>query len=421
MLSRAVAAGGVALLLGAVAAPAAAQSGAEGGCPVVSAAQGLQIMVDAPVNVLLEEPSGAALSVAQACVNYALSDSMGFASNPYPGGTPLTLLRTVGSSLGEGTGQPPPEYPGYVASRHPGESESRVEQPGYSLGAKSTETSSRSRAQAGPAQDASEAGAMATAESVVDPGALTGRAVATSDTQPLTFNGVLELGRVRSTASAAVDAKGSVRRESSLSIGRTTVAGQAVQITPRGVEAAGQTVPGPGADPAEALEAAGIEVRYLAEEKSARGVLSAGVDVVVKQENPDSPGSYNQVHYTVGRSFAAADKVERPVGGGPGVGLPGSPGDVGPVDETAVAGDSGPVADAPVAGSVAPEAASAPEAAPGPDAAPAPQVAAPAGWVGRPMDMGMAGFYLVLVCGAVAMVAGMTLLRLLGVRTQWTS
>lgn len=415
-------------MAGTVASPAAAQGGVEDGCPVVAFAQGIQVMIDAPLNVLLEEASGVGVPVAQACVNFALSDSKGFASNPYPGelamASPSLVWDSVWNELTKATGVPKPApapgYPWYAASRYPGESESRVEQPGNSLSATSTETSTKARAQFGLPQDSAYAATtVTTAESVVDPGALTGIAKAESDTQPLTFNDVLELGRVRSTASAAVDAKGAVKRESSLTIGRTTVAGQVVQVTPRGVEAAGQTAPVPGSDPAEVLKAAGVQVRYLAEEKSARGVLSAGVEVVVARETSPGSGKYNRMHYTIGRAFAAADKVEAPPGGGPGDGFSGLPGGGGPVGDTAGVGDSG----APAGGAV-PQAAPAPELAaspPNPRAAPAPQVAAPVAWVGRPMDMGMAGFYLVLVCSAAAMFAGMTLLRLLGVRTRWTS
>lgn len=421
-MSRVVVVGGIALSAAAVEGSAVAQEPAEGGCPVVASAQGVQVMITVE-DQLLDQPSGVGAPVAQTCVNFGLSDSMGFASNPYPGETVLSLPALVWgpSGLEGATGQSTPAYPGYAASRYPVETKSQSEQPGYSLRAASTETSSKARAYSGLTQDATNvATTVATAESVVDPAALTGTATAASDTQPLTFNEVLELGRVRSNASAAVNAKGTVRRESSLVIGRTTVADQVVQITPRGVEAAGQTVPVAGSDPAEALAEAGIQVRYLAEEKVPNGVLSAGVEVVVKQESKLASGRYYRVHYIIGRAFAAADKVERPVGGVPvGGALPGPVAGGGLGGDAEGAGESG--GPAPESASV-PEAAEsppAPEAAP--QAAPAPQVAAPAGWVGRPIDMGMAGFYLVLVCGAAAMFAGTTLLRLLGVRTRWTS
>lgn len=401
----------VACLLGAPGTAAAAE-GAEDTCPVVASAQGVQLMGRQSDQLVLQGATGASLPHAQACVNFAISDSSGFAGGPYPGDLVLTAPALVRGA----TGLPVPDYPAHAASRSPGTEDSEIEQPGFSLSSHSSETSTEARAHTGVGRDGAEAGsALVTASAEVDPDARSATATAASDTQPVTVNEVLELGRVRSTATAEIDADGKVGRTSTLLVGRTAVAGQVVQITPEGVEAAGQTAPLPAADPVEQLEAAGIEVRYLTEEKTERGVLSAGIEVTVRRTDPDT-GAVTTVAYTFGRAFAAVAPVEAR-GGTPAA--PDAPA-IPPLAEggPAVADGQVPPESAPVAGGAAPAPAEAPEAA---EAAPAPAVAQPIRRVGNPVDMGLAGLYLVVVFGALAMVASGTLLRLLGVRTRWTA
>ncbi|MGH3521134.1 MAG: hypothetical protein ACRDQ7_27910 [Haloechinothrix sp.] len=412
----ALAGAGAVLLLAVAPSGAAAEEPEEAGCPVVAAAQGVQVMVSASDNLLLQAPSGAGVPVAQACVDYGIQDSSGFAANPYPGSTVVALPALLRGQ----TGQAVPDYPAYVASRHPSVEESKAERQGHALSSRSTATSTKAQARSGVGSDAASAGsAAALAEAVVNPDTRQAIATATAETQPLTINDVLRLGEVRSVATAKVDAAGKVTRDSQLRIGRTEVAGQVVEITPDGVRAAGQPVGLPDANPAEALEQVGVRVRYLAQEKTARGVLSAGIEIFARHQDPQSGAVYT-AQYTFGRSFAAAQQVERPAGrAGGDVPLP-------PVQDSGSAGaapvaEDVPVGDA-VAGGPAPAEAPLPAAGP-PDsaAAPEPVIAAPARLAGNPVDMGVTGLYLVLVFGAVAMFACGTLLRLLGVKTRWTS
>lgn len=390
---------------------AAASAGSEESCPVVASAQGVQVMVSASDNILLEAPAGAAVPAAQTCVDYGIADSSGFAGNPYPGETVLAAPAIIRGA----TDAPVPGYPAYASSRHPSTEEDKVEQQGYSLSAESTETSSTAQARSGLAQDGGTAvTAVATAKSTVNPGSKVATSSAASDTQPLTINDVLQLGRVHSTATATIGAGGKVTRSSELTIGRTKVADQVVEITREGVRAAGQTAPLPEGDPADALEAAGVRVRYLAEQKSARGVLSAGIEVVAKQQDAQSGAVYT-AHYTFGRAFVAVAPVEaRAASGSPpppvGAGSSGTPATGG--EPGSPSADSGP---SPSSGD-----AEVPEAAPPAPESPEPAVAGPARLVGNPMDIGAAGFYVVLVFGALAMFASGLLLRLLGVRTRWT-
>jgi hypothetical protein len=399
------------LLLLLVSMPGAFAEEAEAGaCPVVAAAQGVQVMVTKSDDVVLERPSGLAVPVAQSCVDYAVGESMGFASNPYPGDTVV-----VSVPLARGvTGAPVPDYPAYAASRYPSVEKSEVDQPGYSLHARSSKVSSQARARSGADQDSADAGATeVSAESLVDPKARTSTARSRSHTQPLTINDVLLLGDVRSTALATAGADGRVARSSELRIGRSQVAGQVVEITPAGVKTAGQTSPLPGDDPAEVLQAAGVQIRYLTEEKTSRGVLSAGIEVIARQQ---VEGTAVTVHYTFGRAFAAAAEV----GEGPSADLPDLDAPVSAAaDSGAPEGEdaSGPN---PATGDATsgPAPAEPPHAADVPPSEMAPEQVAVAG---DPVDMGMTRLYLMIVFGALAMFASGTLLRLLGVKTRWTS
>lgn len=405
---RAVVGLGAVLLLAGLPAGAAAVEQSEGGCPVVATAQGLQITVSASDNLLLAAPAGAGIPVAQACVDYGVRDSSAFASSPYPGESVIAAPGLISNQ----TGQEMPPYPAYAASRYPAKEHTEAEQPGFSLRADSTEVSSHARARSAAGAEENSGSTLATAKSTVDPATTASAATAEADAQPMTVNGVLRLGHVHSVASAKVDADGKLHRSSDLKIGRTTVGGQEVVITPKGVQAAGQTVPVPATPPTEALEEAGVTVRYLTSERTRSGVLSAGIEVTARQQDPES-GAVTTVRYTLGRSFAAAaPAVKEP--GGPG-GAPGVPVDPAGPGASGSAGGTG-TADGPAPA----DAGDVPAEAP-PAGGPPPELAGPNQLLANPVDVGAAGFYLVLMLGALVMVASATLLRLLGVKTRWTS
>ncbi|MGW2563651.1 hypothetical protein ACWCXB_31395 [Streptomyces sp. NPDC001514] len=409
-LRRALAATGAVVLLACLSPPAvAAEPGEEGGCPVTAVAQGVQVVVSASDNAALQAPSGVGAPVAQACVDHRVEESYGFASNPYPGETIVSAPALINSQ----TGQSVPGYPAYATSRYPSPREAENGQYGHTLSSRSDKNSTRANARTRLGQDAAGAETTALANAAVDPVRRTSSASATADTQPMTLNGVLRLGRVRSVATATVGKDGKLVRASRLSVGRTEVAGQVVEITEGGVRAVGQEGPLPQSDPAKALEAAGVRVRYLRAEHTEQGVVSAGVEILVRQQDTQSGAVYT-VHYTFGRAFAAAAPVEPPPGGG---------GDVPPLEApppAAGVGDAGPPTE-PQDAVPAEEPLAEEPSAPGDDAAAAPTVPSPARLIGNPVDMGMTGLYLVVAFGAVATFACGTLLRLLGVRTRWTS
>lgn len=382
--------------------------------PVHAAAEGVRVTLSAPDFLLVSDLFDAGVPVAQTALQYNIGLSKGFASNPYPGEAVVT---TPGLVAGQ-TGQPVPDYPAYADSTYPAKSKSTVEQQGYALRSHSARTSSEATATAGLAPAGGQVGQVAaTAVSRVDPSKGVATAQAESDAQALAFNDVLRIGRVHSRAIVTVGPDGTVTRSSDLSIADTTVNGQRVAITPQGVVVAGKATALPSADPiAEALEAAGVRVRYLAEDKTANGIIAAGIEVSARQQLPN--GVTGVVRYTLGRAVAGAEPVAeepseartdlRPVTG---VEEPG-----------AASGGSEPGGSAaPAVGSPDPLAAPS-QAAPAP--APAPSVAPPASTalrlVGTPVDIGATGLYLVLAFAGLAMFASGTLLRLLGVRTRWS-
>lgn len=392
------------------------------GCPVVAAAQGVQVMASKSDDFLLSAPSGLGMPVAQACVNHGVSESTGFASGPYPGETVVALPSLVAGL----TGAPLPGYPMYVSSSHPSRGEAATGQDGYALESRSSQTESSALAAVGAKSDAGNAGRTeASATAAVDPDTGTSRSKAASHSQAVTINDVFELGHVQSTASAEVDESGELHTTSELVIGRTTVADVVVQITPEGIEVAGQTTPLPEADPADALEAAGVGVQYLEERQTPNGVLSAGL-VVRAEQTDEASGATYVTTYTFGRSFAAASPVQGPPGAIDDDLFQNDPASSPPPDDTASASEGAdvPRAEAPSVSGAEPVAVGTPDTPAGvaaPEVAPgtsAPRANASTPLAAAPVDMGAADIYLVLMLSALAMFSSGTLLRLLGVKTR---
>ncbi|MEB8336124.1 hypothetical protein [Streptomyces endophyticus] len=393
---------------------AAEPEAAEGeDCPVTAMAQGVQVTVSASNDTLLSAPAGAGIPVAKSCVNYSVGESSGWASSPYPGETVISAPALIGSQ----TGQKFPDYPLYATSKYPSEDSAKAGQDPHTMRAHSTKTSTEAEARTVLGQDGTGASTKTTAGSSVDPDALTGKAEASADTRPWSVNGVLDIGRILSSASAGVDRSGKVARDSELTIGRTEIAGQGVEITPDGLKVAGQALKlpgGGGADPAEALTQAlakaGVKIRYLDEKRTKHGIVSAGLEVRARQQDTAS-GSVYTVTYVFGRASADAGRVEAPPGSGamPPAPAPQAPSGTGGGGAAAPAPAGGGGADTPKTPSD------------GGGSSPGPTDTRPVQLATNPTDMGVTGLYIVLAFGAVATFAAGTLLRLLGVKTRWTS
>jgi hypothetical protein len=267
-------------------------------CPVVASAQAMSTTVQKDGDLTFAKPVGPEVPAAQICLDVALSVSTAFAAAAYPG---ATVAAAPGAAA---------EFPGYVSSSHPGTPEAKSDSGAAVVQARSSRTVSEAKAVTGPPSVGTRAGAAsAEAKGTVNTTAGTARATAAAVTTPIAIDGVLALGEVRSSAEALLRPDGTIERASILEVGRSTVAGQVVTITPAGVQAAGQAVPLPSSpEVSEVLAQAGVTVTYLAAEPTANGILSPGLSIQVVAK--DSAGVRTVTRHVVGRAFAAAAAVD---------------------------------------------------------------------------------------------------------------
>lgn len=406
-------------------APGSAAGGVEVVYDLTAAADGVRASVFAHDFLVVPDLLDVGIPSAQATTNSA-TGSAGFAGNPYPGGTVVTAHDLASGVIQSNTGQDV-DVPGYPLFVHSSGThrDARVEQQGYSLKSHSDDTSSESVATAGLSADQGSVGRIvARASTDGDPSAKVATASSESDVQGLTINDVLRFGRVHSVATVEVSSDGKVKRSSDLALADTTVAGQRVAITPKGVEAAGQAAGLPSSDQLnDALQQAGVSVRYLAPEQTAKGVVSAGIEVTAVHKDPTGGSNATfAVRYVLGRASAAAGGSAQDFGDG-------SLGPIGPGVSTPTGtgtGQSGTAA-APSTPESVPAPADAPRVGEAPAGAPPPAVAAvppqevQARLMAWPSDLGGVGIYLTLMFVALATFAGGTLMRLLGVRAPWVS
>lgn len=414
------------VVAGVALAPAVATADVEVVYDLVASADGVRVSVFARDFLLVADLLDVGLPSAQARTSSS-AGSKGFAGNPYPGETAVSAHDLIAGQLQAGTGQDVnlPGYPLYVATDDGAKPEAAIEQPAYSLRSRSDANSSSSSATAGlETEQGSAARLMARAATDADPSADSVTSAAESEIAGLVINDVLRFGRVHSMAAVEVAADGKLRRSSELAVADTTVAGQRVALTPKGLVAAGQEagVPSSPGGIEDVLQQAGVSVRYLAAERTPTGVVSAGVEITALQKDPtgDSNATY-ELRYVLGRASAsAAANAENLEGGAtPGDLAPEPAGSSGPPPTS----DSGP---APASGSgpmalegPAEQGSAAPAQAPPPEVAPAQDSTLAARQVAWPSDFGVAGIYLTMVLVATALFAGGTAVRLLGVRTRW--
>jgi hypothetical protein len=276
-----------------------------------AAADGARLSVAIPGATVVDQIIDGGGPTAQAEVN-SLGGSSALAAQPYPG-----ELAIIGPGLGASLiGAPqPPAYPFVAASRHPSAPEQTVEpNPGYSLVARSTESSSEASARSGAADETSKvlltqatAAVKAEAEQVV--------AEASNRVETLTV-GPLSIASAVSSARVVGKPSGDPERQSALAVNGVTIAGQAVGFTDAGFVTPGGATPLPPSDPLlKALSSAGVAVSYLAPETTPTGVVAPGLRIVTKQEIPGA-GRTATVSLTLGRASAHAqastDAVELP-------------------------------------------------------------------------------------------------------------
>lgn len=331
-------------------------------------------------------------------------DSSGFAAAPYPGDDLISLANTLRPA-----GVPAQPYPASVTSNVPGQPHQSTSAPaGYSLSSTSTPTSSKAAATVGPGPAGGATLATSSATSDVHTTAAGVSAVATSSTDSFTA-GPLVLSRVRSTASAMLDASGRTTLSSSIELGDATVDGQRVGLTRDGLTVAGTDIPLPAGQLTDALATAGVTVTYLAETKTPTSVTAPGLLVHYKDDTQDAT-------YTLGRAQAGAAATQG-VSSVPDLPVtdPGTGGNAGTGQPATGVTAAGPV---PIAdggqGGLLPDVSSGQP--PAVTSEPGTGVRA-AARTPQTFDSGV--FYLVLVVAAVAAMAVAQLMRYLGVR--WAS
>jgi len=367
----------------------------------VAASDGARVGVSSPGFLVVEETHGGA-PAAQAVVN-STGESTGYAAAPHPGDAALTAahMATI----------PTEAYPLMAQSTFPNQEHSEVDAPPVSLtstsSARATTAVAQSALSTDPGSSAATAAAAAEA-SCADDGTI--RAAAESAAEGLSFaNGVLRIGRVRTVATVVVGTDGQPQIESHFEVGQATIAGQTVQITEQGVEAAGSASPLP-ADPfADVLADAGVALSFVAghTQPDGRGVTAPVLRVEVGRQLVGTGAT--TLTYTFGHAYAGAGVAPS---------LPAPP-------SVAAAPDSSNPGVAPTEPALTPGSAQPPPmtttgarpAAPVVDL-----VAAPAAPIGR---VGLAGFpswsaYIVLIIAAVLLLTAAVLFRHAGVRYRWT-
>jgi hypothetical protein len=330
-------------------------------------------------------------------------DSSAFAAAPYPGDDLISLANT----LGVAAHVPPQPYPASVSSSVPGRPHQQTSAPaGYSLSSTSAVSSSSSSATAGPGTAGGATVATAGATSDVQKTAAGLSATATSSTDSFTA-GPLVLSRVRSTASAVLDASGKTTLKSSIELGDATISGQKVGVTRDGLTVAGTGIPLPAGQLTDALAAAGVTVTYLAETRTDTSVMAPGLVIHYKDDTQDTT-------YILGRAQAGVVAT-------PDV----SPMPTFPVVDSGSSGDGATGSSA--TGGLAPVQ---PGSVPGTEGTgPAPDVTAgqqptatqpvTSAATRTPQTFSSGVFYLVLVVSAAAAMVVAQLMRYLGVR--WAS
>lgn len=391
--------------------------GREDKCAVSALAMGVRVTVREESQAVLADPSGVSLPVARACRDANLGVSEGFASYPYPGASAVSLPGTVGGLTGQSL---PVEYPTYVRSSFPTEERKTFEQPGYLLDSSSDALSTRAVAKVGTPADAAET-PVSKAESFVTSDAETGEATSEAQavTDPLTIAGVLEIGRVKSEASAVAVRGEKTKLASALDLGKISVGGIPIGITADGITTPAGDVPLPPLSElgavASLLAEQGVSITYLAADRGEDFIRSAGIAVTVLSVD-EATGASSETVFTFGLAYARAVAP----GFDPAVPIP--------TPTVTPAGDGETTSEPPATGgSSAVGSESTAVDAPGAAGPPASVTPPPSGepatdeamqLLAAPGSLGGLAIYMLLVFGAAMTFLASTMMRLLGVKSR---
>lgn len=202
------------------------------------------------------------------------------------------------------------QVPVLVMASHPAQPSSSRDLPGLSLQASSTETSSTASATLGPSNgDGGGTGRVRTnaGAGCGDDGTIAATAV--FEAEGLAVAGIVRVGSLRSSVSASVGSQGRPELKSDLAVKGLSVAGQEVAVTGDGLVVGPAGAPLSGGETLEALEAAGVSVRYLAPVTDAdgRGRLAAGLEITLRHRIEGIGTGPASVTVVLGRAYARVD------------------------------------------------------------------------------------------------------------------
>jgi hypothetical protein len=381
-----------------------------------AAAVGSEIAVDLPGAPLTDTPLDSGGPSGEASLD-SLGEGTGFASFPDPGQFLLSLPGLVAGLLGTGaSGLPPihlpplPSYPFEVTADSTTPTASTGEG-SYALEATDAPTRVSGSASAGLQLDVGLSTARLTSDSSITVGPDgTVVATATSEIQGLTV-GPVAIGQITTTATETMDATGIVTPTTSITIDGARVGSVPVEISTKGVNAAGTTVQLPLSSIIDrTLKSQGITFSVATAQLHEGRVIAPSIEIdgpVPSKRIGTAEGSYT---VTLGGATAA---LQSSLGTGTVNPAPPSTGSAAGSGATAPGGSGGlpPVTGSsslPPAGGTAPDVAG---------ATTAPTVA-PAALIGL---FDIRSLYLVVFAAALAAFGMGQLTRWIGVRVPWTS
>jgi len=392
----------------------------------IASGDGIRVTFVATNTTAVDELVDIGAPMSQASLD-SLGNALAIAALPFPGSVANENAGLIASLAGL---PPPPDNPAVVQS-NPSNPEMVVDQPGYSLSAKSTATSAEGRAASGHADESAAVASSTTralAELVDDNNTL--RATGSSVTEAFRVADSLTISGVRSSATASRSTRSDqLERTQSLSVDSIDVGGQQLGITDEGLVVLGQVVPIPLESVLDPLAEQGIGVRVLDPVEFEDGILSAALEVTVAGALPDPSLPSGTLTYVFGRSMARVGaRVSSPT---PPV-FDSSPAPPAPLSSSGAAPATQPppqvlgetlatTEPAPAPSSfqeLSPDVAesSAPSAAPVPSPAP---VGTPSVVLSSPSSL--SSMYLIIVLGAIFGVGTLQLVRQMGVRLRWNS
>lgn len=366
-----------------------------------ASAEGVRASVIAEGAPVTNHVVDAASPLAQASLD-STSGSAALGSVAYPGDLVVTAPGLLAGFSGGQTSDLVPPYPLIAVAGSTTTPKSAVDVPGASMRAAADGRHADASAATGAGTEAGSAATVGVSATVIAGEDDVVTSSASSDVSSVRI-GPLVLGRLAADSVTVRGPDAEVTRESSFEVTGVSIEGIDVRITSEGLMVADTALPIPVSAVQTVLDGAGISLRWIEEEETEDGIVSAGLVVTMVQDLPAvvTPATFA---FTFGRAAASVSTVSLPA-----VGLD--------VPGTGAAPPTRPSAGGPTQSSVAPSPAVAAPAAPAPAA---PTQPASLVRTGAAPLFDLTTFYLVLMVAAACAGAVLELIRHLGVRLRWT-